>query len=1196
MQAGLPSFKKLVEDIYDSLPETWAMHPAEEEAMDARAYDRALRCLERRCGGTDPKTVLNIREKIRDGVRNSFRGNARSYPAHLSILRLSRDGEMRHRVVTTNFDPLFERAWNRKHKGAARISSHAGASLPGPQSAGFTGVLHLHGRIRDKAQKLDETDLILTSAEFGDAYLRSGWAARYIYDLVRALTVVIVGYSADDPPMRYLLEVIDADRERFRDLREVFAFVPAKPGEEARQIELWKAKGATPIPYRTPTDSDHSSLYQSLEQWATYAEDPTKWRRAALHTLLTSEPEKVSTDGLREIQWLLSGGDAAEILLGINPSPSWLPKLAELNLLKPDGQPHMPWIAANFGSMEMLEACLGLGRVVNGDLQTAFIRMELTKQYATLNPFVRTAWRLLARTTKGEGPWPSSALGRMIDARTQMKAGDVNYDVVKSIGAFLRPRLSVRTPFRMVEMAIGAPPAKLGDLIRVEFESPLQQVGARELDTIIGEIPNNPDLELQIISQLGRELIDALDEAADAKFTRPEYDQASHQVPSVAPHEQNEYARGFYFLVRALADLWTRLAKSDPRRAGRITAWSLEQPYILPQRIGLEFLTNDAVHSGSEACGALAALPDEMFWRHAKREVMRLTATRWNDFSTGEQYNLEARIVAGPPASLYPGATMSSKFAALRDWAVLTRLNRIVQAGGKLSEQGQEALTRLMAQFPDYEMREDDRDDFDVWFGGAHFVGPQGNVDLVKDVPIDQLVPTTLRIESEHQWEQGDLWSNLCREEPDRAIAAIANAPGADRWTMNAWQPLLDTLSMTKDPAIAPKILDLLLASPADLIERSADYVARWLERQRTILAGTPQLLQSALTLWDRVAATVYIDAADGEQKAKASRDAVSDPGGVLAEFLVQVVSAQQRAQDAGWPPELEQRATQAVQCTGSNGLMARTVFAMRLALLDYLDHDWVSRYLVSWFDWANEEAKPLWRARAYDNHPGLPRLFNQLKIPLLQAIRRPDIDHSDATNLLALMLRAYLHKDLEGGQTYEIDRIEIRRTLADASSDTRHAATWVLAHWIAPPKADQEAALTPDQMWRDRYGQFFRDVWPLEANLRDERTSQNLIRMAMACDECLADAVNAIIGFVVPFDMFDIGITLGLDDRPGFLETHPRPILDLLNAAIDSRVHMVPRDLMAKLEKIATVDTSLTDLASYNRLVGEWRRRQARA
>jgi hypothetical protein len=68
--------------------------------------------------------------------------------------------------------------------------------MPQPKVSGFAGVLHLHGRLADDRVELAlaETDLVLTSAEFGDAYLRSGWASRYVYDVVRAHTVVLVGY------------------------------------------------------------------------------------------------------------------------------------------------------------------------------------------------------------------------------------------------------------------------------------------------------------------------------------------------------------------------------------------------------------------------------------------------------------------------------------------------------------------------------------------------------------------------------------------------------------------------------------------------------------------------------------------------------------------------------------------------------------------------------------------------------------------------------------------------------------------------------------------------------------------------------------------------------------------------------------------------------------------------------------------
>ena len=96
--------------------------------------------------------------------------------------------------------------------------------MPQPKVSGFAGVLHLHGRLADAGLDLKETDLVLTSAEFGDAYLRSGWASRYVYDLVRTHALVLVGYQADDPPMRYLLEALEADRERYPDLQQVYAF------------------------------------------------------------------------------------------------------------------------------------------------------------------------------------------------------------------------------------------------------------------------------------------------------------------------------------------------------------------------------------------------------------------------------------------------------------------------------------------------------------------------------------------------------------------------------------------------------------------------------------------------------------------------------------------------------------------------------------------------------------------------------------------------------------------------------------------------------------------------------------------------------------------------------------------------------------------------------------------------------------
>jgi hypothetical protein len=281
---GLPSFRGLVERVYAELGEDWERHPAEREVMRdygrlAHQYDRVLRSLERRVAASDLPRNRGMRERIRAAVRTALAPPiGANFDNHLALLELSRDEEGRSRLITTNFDTLFERAWHNAHH--QRIASHASAAMPQPKVSGFAGVLHLHGRLADDRPELSlvETDLVLTSAEFGDAYLRSGWASRYVYDVVRAHTVVLVGYEADDPPMQYLLEVLEADRERYPDLHKVYAFASCEAGGEELMTALWRAKGVEPILY-APNADGHLPLYDSLREWRRYAGDPTAWRK-----------------------------------------------------------------------------------------------------------------------------------------------------------------------------------------------------------------------------------------------------------------------------------------------------------------------------------------------------------------------------------------------------------------------------------------------------------------------------------------------------------------------------------------------------------------------------------------------------------------------------------------------------------------------------------------------------------------------------------------------------------------------------------------------------------------------------------------------------------------------------------------------------------------------------------------------------
>ena len=143
---------------------------------------------------------------------------------HRTIVRLSRDLDNRILVVTTNFDTLLERAAAEVEQSETpRDISFAGQALPAPGSPSFSGIIHIHGRLADRSLGLEATPLVITSADYGDAYMRSGWASRFLFDLARCKTIVLVGYGASDAPVRYFLNVLEADRVRFPDLKPVYA-------------------------------------------------------------------------------------------------------------------------------------------------------------------------------------------------------------------------------------------------------------------------------------------------------------------------------------------------------------------------------------------------------------------------------------------------------------------------------------------------------------------------------------------------------------------------------------------------------------------------------------------------------------------------------------------------------------------------------------------------------------------------------------------------------------------------------------------------------------------------------------------------------------------------------------------------------------------------------------------------------------
>lgn len=281
--AGLPDFRDLTLDIYKGLDRPLynviSKIPRDVHVVDRQAafdlqdyqvaeakrfaqsdFDVALGMLERRLD-QDPSRVTAVRRAIIESIRRASLGPAE---IHHSIVALADRGGATA-IVTTNFDLLLEQAAKQKRK---KLATYALSGIPRPgKDTDFSGVLHIHGALAEKSTQ--ETQCIVTDRDFGEYYLRRQVVPEFVYDAARLFQLVLIGYTANDPPMRYLLNAVAADGTRFTDLKKRYAFVPYRDCPDPVVLRDWRARGIEPIPY--DERDNHRQLAVTLSAWSKFS-------------------------------------------------------------------------------------------------------------------------------------------------------------------------------------------------------------------------------------------------------------------------------------------------------------------------------------------------------------------------------------------------------------------------------------------------------------------------------------------------------------------------------------------------------------------------------------------------------------------------------------------------------------------------------------------------------------------------------------------------------------------------------------------------------------------------------------------------------------------------------------------------------------------------------------------------------------
>lgn len=297
--SGLPSFSKLVNKIYEKC--TLDPSPIEQSCYEKGEYDRGLDLLERRIVG-GKNVVRKSVEKILT-IPNKTKAKTKT---HKALLTLGRDcyGQGQLRLVTTNYDRLFHIASEEfASEELSDFKEYSAPCLPIPKKSRWDGLVFLHGLLpNEQASEIDLNRLVLTSGDFGLAYLTERWASRFVSELFRNFVVCFVGYSINDPVIRYMMDALSADRSLGEDVEKVWVFATISKQEGDKQ-DPWEAKGVTPI-----LCDDRDLLHSTLQEWARIYSDGFEGKKKIIQNFAWMKPQvsTVEDDFVRKVLWAIT--------------------------------------------------------------------------------------------------------------------------------------------------------------------------------------------------------------------------------------------------------------------------------------------------------------------------------------------------------------------------------------------------------------------------------------------------------------------------------------------------------------------------------------------------------------------------------------------------------------------------------------------------------------------------------------------------------------------------------------------------------------------------------------------------------------------------------------------------------------------------------------------------------------------------
>jgi hypothetical protein len=1136
--AKLPGFSKLVDRLYRALSVT--PNPVQQSAIKAGQFDTAIGLLE--------ADVVGGREMVRRALATILQPDltARNATAtHEALLTLSQNREGRTRLITTNFDRVFEVV---KLAKSLSFPDFKAPLLPVPKTR-WDGLVYLHGLLPEAPTAGDLDRLVVSSGDFGLAYLTERWAARFVSELFRNFTVCFVGYSINDPVLRYMMDALAADRLQGESPPEMFAFGSYSKGKELERANEWKAKNVTPILYGEHLH--HAYLHKTLHAWAATYRDGVRGKERIIVECGIARPlaSTKQDDFVGRMLWALSdpGGLPAKRFAELDPVPSldWLDplsqelyrhadlrrigvpplvavddKLAYSLTCRPAPYPLAPWMAivdAGHRSSRWDAMMFHLARWLLRHLDDSKLLIWLIKRGGQLhdqlvwlverrldeldkfasdgntieldriranapNAIPRPAMRMLWRLLLN-----GHVKSRLRDLslyrwRDQFKRDGLTASVRLALRETLTPCLSLREPFRWSGTEVDD---EAQDSIKniVEWEVVL---ASDHVHSGLRDLPKNGQWTAalpELLDDFNGLLRDALDLMHELGGVDSMNDHSYVHQPSISDHSQNNDFHDWTALIELTRDAWLAVTEKSPERARIVAEIWAHGPYPVFRRLALFAAAQRRVISIRQALDWLLADQRRWLWsEETRRETMRLLISLAPQLDAPMLAELEQAILSGPPRNLYRADIDPDDWNNILDHSVWLRLAKMAHAGATLSKAGQSRLDDLSAQYP-WQLAADESDEFPIWIGGG-WVGDRDPWKSFTPIPRTRRgVVNYLLAHPVLDHSQQDDWRKLCSEKFQATAYALCELTQQNNWPAERWRDALQAWGEENLRSRSWRYMaPVVVDAPDDLVRALSHGISWWLQAVAKTFESHEDHF---LTLAQRI---LHLDFENDDDADDLVFRAINHPVGHVTQALLDWWYRQNPDDGQGLPESIKTIFTELCDTRIAKFRHGRVLLATYVLSLFRVDKIWSEQHLLPLFDWNRSEVEA---QAAWEGFLWSPRLYR----PLMEAIKPTFLDtvnHYDQLGKHNKQFAAFLtFAALDPGDTFTI--IQLATAIRALPADGLHESAQSLV------RALEGAGDQREDYWKNRVLPFWEKIWPKSNEQASSANAESLARLCVA-------------------------------------------------------------------------------------------------